>query len=363
MSLGLPDPSSLFSSGNAPGLMPRVKVAKAASGGGGLGSDLLSAAASALGVGAAQSDPLTDALVAVSIQLAPAPFLPTCRLAFLPRSDFPGLNLGDKLTVSLGSGEEPTPVFSGQVATLANRQGALEVMLSAPAAALARIRRNAGYENQSFSDLLSTWAGEAEVQVGDVDSGPDYAFFAVDDRRSLWEWIARLARHADVPVWIDAEGKLNAKKPAGQPVAKFGWGETLISLDATARDPVTTAARVVGEGSAGRQGSDAWSWLAKDPEGVSAAAGSGPAGAVSQDGGLRDLASVAGAAAGMAAAGARIADLVRISVPGTAALDVASVFELANCPGGYGDGQWSAVEVRHRFTAGGFVTEVLGVVL
>jgi hypothetical protein len=85
---------------------------------------------------------------------------------------------------------------------------------------------------------------------------------------------------------------------------------------------------------------------------------------VAQDGALRDLASVAAAAAGMAAAGARLADLVRVSVPGTPALDVAAVFELAGCPGGYGDGQWSALEVRHRFTAsGGFVTEIVGVPL
>jgi hypothetical protein len=361
MDLSAPD---LFGSSSAPGIAPRVKLAKAAGGGGGglggaLGGDLLSEAAGALGLSAAQPDPLSEALSAVHIQLAPAPLLPTCRLSFLPRPDFPGLALGESLTVSLGDGAAPVQVFAGQVATLASRHGgALEVLLSSPASALARIRRNAGYENQSFSDLLTTWAGEAGLQTGDIDSGPDYAFFAVDDRRSLWEWIARLARHADLPAWVDADGKLNARKPAGQPVAKFTWGETLIALDAAARDPVTTAARVVGEGSAGRQGSDAWSWLAKDPEGISA--GAGP---VSQDGGLRSPAAVAAAASGQAAAGARIADVVRISVPGTPTLDVASVFELAGCPGGYGDGQWGAVELRHRFTVTGFVTEVLGVSL
>jgi hypothetical protein len=362
MDLSIPD---LFPASNAPGLKPVAKVAKATGGGGGgLGSDLLSAAAGALGLSAPQPDPLSEALSAVHIQLAAAPFLPTCRLTFLPRSDFPGLNLGEKLTVSLGAGAEPVAVFAGQVAALSSRQGALEVMLSAPAAALARIRRNAGYENQSFTDLLSTWAGEASLQTGEVDSGPDYAFFAIDDRRSLWDWIARLARHADVPAWTDAAGKLHARKPRGQPVGKFTWGDNLVALDAAARDPATTAARVVGEGSAGRQGSDAWAWLAKDPQGVSASAGSGAAGAVAQDGALRDLASVAAAAAGMAAAGARIADLVRVTVPGTPALDVAGVFELAGCPGGYGDGQWSALEVRHRFTAsGGFVSEIVGVPL
>lgn len=362
MDLSIPD---LFPSNSAPGLAPQAKIAKAAGGGsGGLGSDLLSAAAGALGLAAPQPDPLTEALSAVHIQLAAAPFLSTCRLTFLPRSDFPGLSLGETLKVSLGNGGAPVAVFSGQVAALSSRQGALEVMLSAPAAALARIRRNAGYENQGFADLLATWAGEAGLQGSEVDRGPDYAYFAIDDRRSLWDWIARLARHADMPAWVAADGKLRAKKPAGQPLATYTWGQNLIALDAAARDPVTTAAKIVGEGSAGRQGSDAWAWLAKDPQGVSATAGSGAPGALSQDGGLRDLASVAAAAAGMAAAGARIADLVRISVPGTPALDVAGVFELAQCPGGYGDGQWSALEVRHRFTAAsGFVTEVVGVPL
>jgi hypothetical protein len=360
MDLAVP---GLFPSAPAPGLAPRAKLAKAAGAGGALGADLLSAAAGAVGLAAPQPDPLSEALVAAHIQLAAAPLLSTCRLIFLPRTDFPGLNLGETLSLSLGEKAAPVQVFTGQVAALGSRQGALEVLLAAPASALARIRRNAGYENQGFADLLRTWAGEAGLQTGDIDRGPDYAYFAIDDRRSLWEWIARLARHADVPAWVDAAGKLHARKPRGQAVAKFTWGDNLMALDAAARDPVTTAARLVGEGSAGRQGTDAWSWLAKDPQGVSASAGSGPAGALAQDGGLRDLASVAAAATGMSAAGARIADLLCITVPGTPALDVAGVFELAGCPGGRGDGRWSAMEVRHRFSAGGFVTEVVGVAL
>jgi hypothetical protein len=354
------DPSSLFASAaSGPGTAPKVKLAKSAPGGagggvGGLGGDLLAAAGAAFG--AVQADPLTDALVSLQLQLVAAPLLSTARLRFLPRADFPGLVNGDPLTVSLSDGGDPVAVFAGTVAAVSGRQGALDVLLSGPAAALARLRRNAGYENQSFSALLNTFAGEASLTVGDVDSGPDYAFFAVDDRLSLWEWIARLARHAAVPAWTDAQGRLNARAPRGQPAASFRWGETLLDLEATARDPATTAAKIVGEGSAGRQGSDAWAWLAKDPQGVSA--GDGGSATVVNDGALRNLAAVTGAAAGSAPA----ADLVRITVPGTPALDIASLFELANCPGGQGDGEWAAIEVRHRLGAGrGFVTEVLGV--
>ena len=356
------DLGNLFDSGaSAPGARPRVKLAKGAPGGagggglGGLGGDLLAAAGALFG--ASQSDPLTDALVSVQMQLSAAPLLPWCRLRFVPRSDFPALATGDAITVSLSAGGEPQPVFAGTVAQLSGRQGALDVVLSAPAAALAKLRRNTGYENQSFGDLLNTFASDAGLTVGDIDAGPDYAFFAVDDRQSLWEWIARLARHVDVPAWTDAQGRLNARAPRGQPVASFRYGETLLDLEASARDPATTAAKIVGEGSAGRQGSDAWAWLAKDAQGVSA--GGTPGAPVSNDGALRNLAAVAGAAAGSAPA----ADQVRISVPGTPALDVASLFKLENCPGGQGDGQWSALEVRHSFSAArGFVTDVVGVV-
>lgn len=361
--MGFEVPDLLASGSQAPGIAPRVKLEKGAAGGGGglggLGGDLLSAAAGALGV--AQPDPLTDALTSLQVTLLAAPSLATCRLRFLPRSDFPALAPGDAITVKLSAGEDPVAVFSGTVAKISGSDGALDVLLAAPAAKLARIRRNAGYESQGFADLLKTWAGEAGLKVGRIDSGPDYAFFAVDDRLSLWDWVARIAMHADVPAWTDAAGALNATPAAGQPVASFKYGETILALDAHSRDPVITGSHIVGEGSAGRQGSDAWSWLAKDPQGVSASAGGGASGALGQDGGLRDLASVAAAALGAVAGSARIADIVEVRVPGTPAIDIASVFKLEGCPGGVGDGSWSALEVRHRLSArGGFVTEVVG---
>jgi hypothetical protein len=356
-----PDLGNLFGGGaGSPGITPRARLAKGApgvgagGGPGGLGGELLAAAGAALGAG--QPDPLTEALVSVRMQLAAAPVVAWCRLQFLPRPDFPALAAGDPITVSLADSGAPVPVFAGTVAQIARRDGRLAVLLSAPAAALARIRRNAGFENQSFSDLLGAFAGEAGLTAGDIDSGPDYAFFAIDDRLSLWDWIARLARHGDVPAWTDAQGRLNARVPRGQPVAAFSYGQTLLALEAFTRDPATTAARIVGEGSAGRQGADAWAWLAKDPQGVSA--GGAPGAPVQNDGALRSLSALAGAAAGSAAP----ADGVQITVPGTPALDVASLFKLENCPDGAGDGTWSAIDVRHRFTVGGgFVTHVVGV--
>jgi hypothetical protein len=364
MSFDIPDPSSLFGGDDAPGRRARMKLQRSAgAAGGGFGGDLLSAAAGALGV--AQADPLSDALVAVQVTLQAAPALASARLLFLPRADFPALALGDAISVELGTGDSTQPVFAGTVARQTwQKGGTLEVLLAGPAAKLARLRRNAGYEDQAAADLLQLWAAEAGLQAGQIDAGPNYAYFAIDDRRSLWDWVARIAAHADVPAWADAAGRLNAHKPQGQPLASFVWGETVLALDAQGRDPATTATRMVGEGSAGRQGSDAWAWLAKDPAGVSATGGAGLPGAVESDGALRDLASVAGAALGLAAGTARIANAVTLRVPGVPAIDVAGVFEINGAPGGQGDGTWRAVEVRHRCDGrNGFTTELLGVPL
>lgn len=353
--MDLPTAPDLFaSSGSTPGMAPRVKLEKGAGGGGGFGDELLAAAASFVGV--EQADPLTDALSSAVVHLIGAPGLATCRLRFLPRSDFPALALADPLTVKLADAGEPVAVFAGEVAKVSRHGPALDVLLAGPSARLARIRKHASYENQAFGDLLAAWGGEAGVSSGRVDTGPDYAFFAIDDRLSLWDWVARVARHAGVPAWCDASGALNAAKASGPPVATYRWGETILALDAHARDPVVTGARIVGEGSAGRQGSDAWAWLAKDPEGVSA--GAGP---VASEGGIGSLAAAASAALGAASGAARVADVVEVRVPGTPALDVASVFALEGCPDGEGDGQWQAIEVRHFFGArSGFVTEIVG---
>ncbi|MEO6407476.1 MAG: hypothetical protein ABIO45_01815 [Burkholderiaceae bacterium] len=357
MDLAAPD---LFATGTQPGLAPRVKLERKAGATSGFGGALLDAAASAAGaLGIAQPDPLTESLSSLAIHLIGAPALSTARLRFVAHSDFPALALGDAITVKLAGSGDPQPVFAGTVAKVSSQGDMLDVLLAGPAAKLARIRRHASYESQGFADLLQAWASDAGITTSRIDAGPDYAFFAIDDRLSLWDWIARVARHAGVVAWADAAGALNARKAAGQAVAKFRYGETVLALHAQSRDPVVAGARIVGEGSAGRQGSDAWSWLNKDPHGVSA--GTGP---LEQEGGLSAFASVVSAALGAAGGAARVADIVEVRVPGSPALDVASVFALENCPRGEGDGSWQVIELRHRWTSRtGFVTELIGGVL
>lgn len=325
---------------------PRAKVSRGggAPSAGGFGAELV-----ALLTGPAQPDPLTAALVEAEVRLLPAPALAACRLRFLPGSDFPTLAAGDVLKLQLGAGDDPPAVFTGPITLIGGSSGLLELVLGATAAPLTRVRRNAGYENQGFADLMKLWAGEASLTPGDIDAGPSYAFLAIDAQASLWEWMARLGQAAGFPVWMDAEGRLNARAARGQPVATWGWGRDLLGLQAELHDPAITAFAGLPTGKA-REG--AWSAGEKPAAGAAAAGGGTAAGA----GGL------AGAPGGLTGAGAKPAGRVHITVPGCPTLDIASRFALEGCPGGRGDGTWVAVAVEHRFAPGqGFITRATGV--
>ena len=328
---------------------PRAKVSRGggAPSAGGFGAELV-----AMLTGPAQPDPLTAALVEAEVHLLPAPALAACRLRFLPGNDFPALATGDVLKLQLGAGDDPPAVFTGPVTLIGGASGLLELVLGAAATPLTRVRRNAGYENQGFADLIKLWAGEASLTPGDIDAGPKYAFLAIDSQASLWEWMARLGQAAGVHVWMDADARLNARASRGQPVATWGWGRDLLGLQAELHDPAITAFLGLATGKA-KEG--AWSAGEKPAGGAAAGAGGSPAG-----GGMGGA--LGGALGALSGGGAKPAGRVHITVPGCPALDIASPFALEDCPGGRGDGTWVAIAVEHRFAPGqGFITRATGV--
>ena len=159
-------------------------------------------------------------------------------------------------------------VFIGKVLMLRdNDRNFREILLGCGGYALAQRRQYVSFENQSLGDVLSQWAGEAGLSTGNIESGPRYPFLAVDDRRSLWEWSAALAAHAGAWVWTDADNNLNCKQPGEPGSRSYGYGTDLLQLQFHERSSLFGEIKVTGEGSAGSQGSQAWSWLAKNSEG------------------------------------------------------------------------------------------------
>lgn len=347
----------LTEAATASGYRPCAKVSPAATSGAPVGG-LMAMVASLLG--APQADPWADHLREIEITLAVAPALSSARLLLASTEQTPNVALDDLLKIELGYDDSFTPLFTGPVIARQQDGVSLSLKLASQAHAFTRLRQNSAHENRTLADLLRLWAGEAEVETGQLATGPTYPYLAIDDRRSLWSWMAELAADAGAWLWLDGDGKVNCQ-PAGGPVVRsYGYGTDLLDLRFVERNTLPGTVTVVGEGAAGSQGSQAWSRLVKDSQAVRAQAGQGDPRFMWQRGALRSLAAAQTAAGGWSDAARQQQITVEVRVPGSPELLPGQLFNLKACPRGEGDGDYLLHRVRHRYDRHGFLTELTG---
>jgi hypothetical protein len=370
--MGLLD--SLTGSGGSasPAYRPAFKLGKASTGGAGGLLGAASGATAGLGTGAVADvassllgsgsvpDPWADTLQSLALDLHLAPGVDACTIA-VTGAGMPSVALGDSLSLQLGYDKQLRTVYTGKLVRIQSAEdNTVRLTLDNGALTLARLRQNSSFEQQTLSGVVNKILGDAAVQAGTVHTGPSFPFLALDDRQSLWAWISELAQMSGAFAWVDGDGLVQLKPGGGPAVATFTYGADLLALQHQASVPVAAQTSVLGEGAAGSQGSQAWSWLSKKRSAIAAQQGSGEARQQNQPA-LRNLAGVQGSAQRwldqLTAQGERI----RITVPGNTDVQLASTFSVASCPQGRGDGDYVATRIGHRYDKrAGFVTLLEG---
>lgn len=172
-----------------------------------------------------------------------------------------------RVEVSLGDGDEEL-VFTGAVARVAHQPWGTEVHALAATAALDDVRVGRAYLSRTAGDIVTDLLGEAGVRGGDVASGPTLPVFYVDESRSAWRHICKLAALIGAELTAAPDGGLNLRPPrTGTALHTFRAGAELLSW-AVGRSHELVAARSVGPFSAaGEQGAEAWSLVHHDPGG------------------------------------------------------------------------------------------------
>ncbi len=333
---------------------PAVRRPVFAVGSGGAGGGALGGLASAAGLPApGGANPWQRSLVALAIDTAPAPAVDVAELWLAADAEAPSVAVGDALAVSLGYEDEgaPTTVFTGTVdAVRRSVAGAQQVTLTNAGALLGRTRVNQSYTQQSAGQIVSDLATRAGVDTGGVEDGIELPFFVVDDRRTMLVHLAGLARRSGYLLTVGPDGALAFGPPdAGSAVQTFTYGVDVVAFDASEQAPTIGAVTAVGEGAAGSEGQDAWSWTVSDAAGASGSAGSGDPARLVVDRALRSAAAARTAAAGIADAAARVSTRGRLLVPGAAAVTVGHTVGVAGAPVDALNGDWIALAVRHRF--------------
>ena len=312
--------------------------------------------------GGGAADPWRQHLVAVAVESGLAPAVDAVEIWLTADPQAPTVALDDAGTASLGYADDsPVLTFTGKVAGVRRGLGGLtRITATSGGAALARLRVNQSYEDQTAGDVVRDLAGRAEVTTATVEDGVDLPFYVVDDRRSAWAHVATLARRSGFLAYVTPAGELFfGPYEAGDPVQTFTYGEDVLQLAAREESPEVGKVTTWGEGAAGSQGKDAWSWLVKDPAAVQGSAGgTGPERWV-HDPALRSGAAARTAAQGIAEAAGRLAVTGTLLVPGAPAVTAGSTIEIAGAPQEALIGRFLVRWLRHRLDKqGGFTTRI-----
>ena len=162
----------------------------------------------------------------------------------------------------------PAAVFKGAVRAIHHTvAGKTRVVASNGGAVLAAFRLDQGYEQQSAGDIVRDLAGKARPSTRERSTtAPRCPYYVVDSRSTAWEHVARLAALVRVRGLARRRTarSISARCRPASPVQTFTYGEDVLELDALEAPPLPGTVTVVGEGAAGSQGSDAWSWHVKD---------------------------------------------------------------------------------------------------
>jgi len=313
-----------------------------------------------IGFGAGSAEDWGRSVVSVAVEAGLAPSVDAVEVYLDGGDQAPSAAVGDTGSVSLGYEDGSTElVFSGMLEDVRyDARGATRITATNGGAALSKLRVNQGYEQQKAGGIVNDLAGRAGIGTDTVADGVEFPYYVVDDRWSAYLHVAALARKSGCLARFTREGKLSFSPSAtGQPVQTFTYGVDIMKLEVTDAAPVMGAVTVIGEGAAGSQGQEAWSWLVKDPSSVTGSAGDGPPERTLQDPSLRSGGAARSAAEGIADAVGLEKLTGRLLVPGASAVTVGSTVEISDAPRDVLNGSCLVRRVLHRFSkAKGFNT-------
>ena len=343
-------------------------VAIAFAGGGSDPGGLMGAAssvASAVGVdlGGNTVDPWQRSLVEIISESQLAPSVDQLKIQIAQDSQSPEYNIEDQGDVQLGYADDQLyPVFTGIITQIQRSlMNFATITLCNAGYLLSQMRVNESFEQQNAGDIVESLAGTAGVETDTIEPGIDFPFYVIDDGKNLYQHIAELAQKSGLYAYIGIDGKLNfTSPPSGEAVKTFVYGVDILAIKTSRSKNTVDQVSAIGQGAAGSQGADAWDWLLKDPQGVTASAGDGSNTRVISDPSLRSSEAVQQAAASKNFLIKQQANKLRLTVVGAAEVFAGSRVEITDAPDGLFNGAGVVESVRHQYSKHrGFVTELI----
>ncbi len=188
-----------------------------------------------------------------------------------PLSPWLDVAAGATVEVALGLGDDLEPVLTGQVERIRQVPWGTLLEVLATTAALDRVRLGRVYTAQTVGDIVRDLCGAADLTPGEVDTGPTFGAYHVDERRTCWRHLRDLAGLLRAELASSAVGEVHLRAPrSGTAQHALRAGADLLGWAAGARLAGTAPMPVGAFGAASEQGADAWSLVHHLPGGPGA---------------------------------------------------------------------------------------------
>jgi hypothetical protein len=294
-------------------------------------------------------------VLAVRTEAAFAVPVNACRIALHGLAQV-GAQAGDPVEVALGYGDSLETVFTGVVGSVAHGLGRIEVEAVGALVALATLRVNLLYEQETAGGIVGDVLGKLNVARGKVETGIKLPAYAMDDGRSAWAHLRALATRCGFDFWADVNDKAQFRPYDPPATHTLTYGTDLLAWEHDARPAGWEGVEVLGESPAGQgQGDDAHDWLTKKEVKGTAGETSGRVLRIA-DPAARNANLAADVAAGTLVEWA-VTARGTARVLGAPAVQLGHAASFAKLPVSAHDGAARVTAVRHRLDArGGFVT-------
>ena len=322
---------------------PQLQIAFGSAAPGGLSADI-----AVLGTG---DDPWQRSVMSIETACALAPQVDVTKLVIANDQQAPAVVLDNLGSIALGYEDSTTnKVITGYIHRLQfNTRNTTTISVTNGGARLSQLRINQSYEQQAAGDLVSDLCAQANVATDTIESGIDLPFYVIDDRHHAYQHIQRLARLCGYVAYFTVAGELYfGPTQTGSAVQTFSYSNDILELRVQQNNVAATAVTVVGEGAAGAEGQEAWSWLIKDPDAITAEAGDGKARLI-RNAALRNLEASQAMANGVADSTAAMNLGGQILTPGAPAVVVGSTIEITDAPADDMNGEFYVTQVSHRY--------------
>ncbi|WP_305044240.1 hypothetical protein [Geoalkalibacter sp.] len=216
------------------------------------------------------------------------------------------------------------------------------------------------YQAKKAGEIVRDLAGQAGVDIAQVEDGSQFPAYVIDGRRSFWHHLRDLADLSGCDLYVNAEGALVFERfVGGRTVHVFDYGRDLLTLDCHFIAPRAARVEAWGESPTGAEGEDAWGWLTKDFSGTRGQAGSGAPTLLLERPVLRTAQAAQSAADALRTHLQRRALQGKLRVLGNPAVKLGDAVRVQQAPESEHNGTFQVRAVTHRITkTQGFVTTI-----